>query len=147
MGGGGPVEGTSPWQASSLWWRVPVQRSRNHQGETMFDRSNLSERGPTRSAMTTLGAPEPPERNCGERKTHTHTVRGQMEVHTQTNTHTQQPAWEGKLTEQGHRGEFISVLRPLHTERLPLTHLYSVMIMQCHAGTDYVQVSEGEKLN
>lgn len=37
--------------------------------------------------------------------------------------------------------------RALCTQRgcqLTLTHLYSVMIMQCHAGTDYVKVSGGK---
>lgn len=87
----------------------------------MFDRSKRSEKGQHNLPSPLQGAAKLEERNLSERK-HRH----------------QYTLW-------GHVGELAPKL--LCTQRgcqLTLTHLYSVMIMQCHAGADYVKVSEGK---
>lgn len=112
-------------------------RSWNRQGETMFDRSKLSERGQQDLPLSLRGAAEPEERNCWDRKhTHrhinTHSERTDGSALTNTHTHAHTAGTQcccGLCTQRGCQ--------------LTLTHLYSVMIIQCHAGTDYVKVSEG----
>lgn len=134
--------GKSPWQAWGLWWRVPVQRGT----ETMFDRSKLSGRG-NMTHHYRYGR----LLSCRAHKLYTHQVWGQMDEPLQTHicsgdsspgcrTHTHTA--ETSLHCKDRWGELISVPAWQPSSSLALAYLYSVMLMQCHAGADYVKVSQ-----
>ena len=144
----------------SLWWRVPVQQELKVSKLNYVWQEQTVWAGPTRPTITATGGLQSLRRETAKRgNTHIyiHTVSGQMgvhshtHIHTYTHTYTSGPVWVHSLTQACiHCRDTVASSYQhccaLCTQRgcqRSLTHLYSVMIMQCHAGTDYIKVSEG----